>query len=130
MLFEQRLQFVMEVQIAILDLYHGKWKANVEKFEASHPLALAGDLREEGKKVAGVAGLERLCRVYGSSTWVEDHLKDWTDEVLIFASFLTVGVLGGICRCHRESERGEVSRTVFLVRPLKSTLSIHIINGG
>jgi RINT-1 / TIP-1 family len=115
MIFQQRLQFIMEVQIAILDLYHGKWKANVEKFEASHPLALAGELREEGKKVAGVAGLERLCRVYGSSTWVEDHLKDWTDEVLGVPSFLTVGVLGGICRCHRESERGKVSRTVFLV---------------
>lgn len=81
-IFEQRLQFVVEVQIGILDLYHGKWKANVDKFEISHPYALAGELREEGKKVAGVAGLERLCRVYGSSTWVEDHLKDWTDEVL------------------------------------------------
>ena len=73
---------MVEVQIGILDLYHGKWKANVEKFEISHPYALAGELREEGKKIAGVAGLERLCRVYGSSTWVEDHLKDWTDEVL------------------------------------------------
>ena len=130
MIFEQRLQFVMEVQIAILDLYHGKWKANVEKFEASHPLALAGELREEGKKVAGVAGLDRLCRVYGSSTWVEDHLKDWTDEVLGVASFLTVGVLGRLCRCHRESERGKVGRTVFLVRPSKSTLSIHSISRG
>jgi hypothetical protein len=130
MIFEQRLQFVMEVQIEILDLYHGKWKANVEKFEASRPLALAGELREEGKKVAGVAGLERLCRVYGSSTWVEDHLKDWTDEVLGVASLLTVGVLGGIRRCHRESERGQVGRTIFLVRPRKSTLSIHSISCG
>ena len=129
MIFEQRLQFVMEVQIAILDLYHGKWKANVEKFEASHPLALAGELREEGKKVAGVAGLERLCRVYGSSTWVEDHLKDWTEEVLSgVASVLTVGVLRGLCRRHRESERGKVGRTLFLVRPRKSTLSIHSIS--
>jgi|SRR5277367_764 len=117
MVFEQRLQFVVEVQISILDLYHGKWKANVEKFEASHPLALAGELREEGKKIAGVAGLERLCRVYGSSTWVEDHLKDWTDEVFEVPSFLTVlGLFGGIFRCHRESERGETSRTIFLVR--------------
>jgi len=71
----------VEVQVSILDLYHGKWKANVEKFEISHPLALAGELREDGKKTSGVAGLERLCRVYGSSTWVEDHLKDLTDEV-------------------------------------------------
>ena len=130
MIFEQRLQFVMEVQIAILGLYHGKWKANVENFEASHPLALAGELREEGKKVAGVAGLERLCRAYGSSTWVEDHLKDWTDEVLGVASLLTVGVLGSLCRCHRESERGKVGRTVFLVRPRKSTLSVHSISRG
>ena len=61
----------------------------MEKFEASHPLALAGELREEGKKIAGVAGLERLCRVYGSSTWVEDHLKDWTDEVSNILQVLT-----------------------------------------
>jgi hypothetical protein len=81
--FEQRLQFIVDVQVDILELYHGKWKANVEKFEMSHPYALAGELREEGKKVAGVAGLERLCRIFGSATWVEDHLKDWTDEVPI-----------------------------------------------
>ena len=81
MLLEQRLQFVVEVQIAILDLYYDKWKANVEKFEISHPYALAGELREIGKKFSGVAGLERLCRVYGSCAWVENHLKDWTDEV-------------------------------------------------
>lgn len=72
----------MEVQITILDLYHAKWKANADKFEISHPYALAGELREDGKKIAGVAGIERLCRIYGSSAWVEDHLKDWTDEVL------------------------------------------------
>jgi len=75
------LQFVVDIQLAILDLYYSKLKGNVEKFEISHPYALAGELREEGKKIAGVAGLERLCRVYGSATWIEDHLKDWTDEV-------------------------------------------------
>ena len=100
MVFEQRLQFIMEVQISILDLYQGKWKANVEKFESSHPLALAGELRDEGKKVAGVAGLQRLSRVYGSSAWVEDRLKDWTDEVPRAPSFLTVGILGGVCSYH------------------------------
>jgi RAD50-interacting protein 1 len=72
----------VEVQIAILELYYSKWKGNVEKFEMSHPYALAGELRDEGKKAAGVSGLERLCRVYGSSAWIEDHLKDWTDEVM------------------------------------------------
>jgi len=81
--FEQRLQFVLDVQIVILDMYYHKWKANVEKFEISHPYALAGELREEGKKAAGVAGLERLCRVYGSCTWVEDHLRDWTDDIFL-----------------------------------------------
>ena len=80
---------MVDVQIAILDLYHSKWKANVEKFEISHPFALAGELREESKKAAGVAGLERLCRVYGSATWIEDHLKDWTDAVRINGSLLT-----------------------------------------
>jgi RAD50-interacting protein 1 len=79
--FEQRLQFVLDAQIVILDMYYHKWKAYVEKFEISHPYALVGELREEGKKAAGVAGLERLCRVYGSTTWVEDHLRDWTDDV-------------------------------------------------
>jgi len=80
-IFEQRLQFIVDIQIAILHLYYTKWKSNVDKFEISHPYALAGELREEGKKAAGVAGLERLCRVYGSSNWVVEHLNDWTDEV-------------------------------------------------
>jgi RAD50-interacting protein 1 len=76
------------VQIAILDLYHGKWKGNLQVFEISHPSAIAGELRAENKKVSGVTGLERLCRVYGSTSWVEDHLKDWTDEV--FASHIAL----------------------------------------
>ena len=76
-----RIQFVLEVQIAILNLYHSKWKSNLEKFELSHPFALAGELREDRKKQAGSVGLERICRVYGSAAWIEDHLKDWTDEV-------------------------------------------------
>jgi RAD50-interacting protein 1 len=79
-IFEQRLQFIMNGQIAILDLYYDKCKANVEKLEISHPYALAGELREE-KKIADVLGLERICRVYGSSAWIEDHLKNWSDEV-------------------------------------------------
>jgi RAD50-interacting protein 1 len=74
------------VQLAILDLYHDKWKGNIEKFEISHPYALAGELREESKQTTGIAGLQRLCRVYGSSTWIEDHLKDSTDEVFSSSS--------------------------------------------
>jgi hypothetical protein len=95
--FEQRLQFIVDVQVDVLELYHDKWKANVEKFEMSHPYALAGELREEGKKVAGVAGLERLCRIYGSVSWVEDHLKDWTDEVPTpHDVYNDEGILGGL----------------------------------
>jgi hypothetical protein len=78
-----RIQFVLEIQIEILNLYHSKWKSNLEKFELSHPFALAGELREERKKQAGVVGLERLSRVYGSAAWIEDHLRDWTDEVCV-----------------------------------------------
>ena len=82
----------MNVQMDILVLYYDKLNANVDKFEMSHPYALAGELREEGKKTAGVAGLQRLCRIYGSATWIEDHLKDSTDEVHEFyQEMLTIG---------------------------------------
>jgi RAD50-interacting protein 1 len=66
-----------------LDLYYNKWKLLLNKFDLSHSFALAGELREEKKKQAGVAGLERLCRVYGSAAWIDDHLRGWTDEVCL-----------------------------------------------
>ena len=78
---ELRIQIILEVQIAILDLYYNKWKHVLSNFDLSHSFALAGELREEKKKQAGVAGLEKLCRVYGSAAWIDDHLRGWTDEV-------------------------------------------------
>ena len=78
--FEHRLQFVVDVQLSILELYRRKWKANVEKIEISHPYAIAGELRDD-KRSSGVPGLERLCRVYGSCTWVEERLNDFTNDV-------------------------------------------------
>ena len=99
-MFEQKLRFIVDVQISILQLYYSKWKGNVEKFE-SLPYGLAGELREDSKKSAGVAGLERLCRVYGSSGWIEGHLKDWTDEVFTSPGKLTeIGIPGGLCRSY------------------------------
>ena len=60
-IFEHRLQFVVEVQISILDLNHGKWKANVEKFEISHPYALAVNATNSRDFVAQAG--ERMCFV-------------------------------------------------------------------
>ena len=75
------MQFIIEIPLAILDQYNDKWKAVLSKFEASHPIAFTDELDEGQKTTAGVRGLERLCQIYGTASWVEHRLKSWDQEV-------------------------------------------------
>lgn len=38
--------------------------------------------KEDQASVQGVAGLERLCRVYGSAEYLEKKMRDWSDDVV------------------------------------------------
>lgn len=43
--------------------------------------AVQGISREEQASLQGVAGLDRLCRVFGSADYLERAMRDWSDDV-------------------------------------------------
>jgi len=44
--------------------------------------AVHGANKLEADSVGGVGGLERLCRVYGSSSYMETCMSDWNEELV------------------------------------------------
>ena len=83
--FSQRLRFLMDIQIAILDQYHDRLAGSIEAFRvlsSTIARAVQGSTKEEVDSLSGLGGLERLCRVYGSSMYLEDTMHDWNDDIV------------------------------------------------
>ncbi|KAK9313003.1 TIP-1 family-domain-containing protein [Lipomyces starkeyi] len=83
--FVHRIRFLMDIQIAILDSYHNRISSSLDAFESltsSIVRAVSGVHEEERKKmVDGLAGVERLCRAYGSAYAIRDALTDWGEDI-------------------------------------------------
>lgn len=82
--FEQKLRFLLDIQINILDLFHEKLHASNEAFlvlTSSIARAVQSISAEEAASASGVGGLERLCRVYGSAEYMENAMGDWSDDL-------------------------------------------------
>ncbi|KAK9319588.1 TIP-1 family-domain-containing protein [Lipomyces orientalis] len=83
--FVHRIRFLMDIQIAILDSYHNRISSSLDAFESltsSIVRAVSGVHEEERKKmVDGLAGIERLCRAYGSAYTIRDALNDWGEDI-------------------------------------------------
>ena len=83
--FSQRLRFLMDIQIAVLDQYHERLQSSVEAFNlltSRIGRAVHGSASKGSDSVGGVTGLERLCRVYGSAIYLEEFMKDWGEDVV------------------------------------------------
>ncbi|KAI9888990.1 MAG: hypothetical protein M1814_006048 [Vezdaea aestivalis] len=82
--FSQKLRFLIDIQIAIFDKFHNRLHSALEAYLAatsSVVRAVQGVSKEDQASVEGLAGLERLCRVYGSSEYLEKAMADWSDDV-------------------------------------------------
>ncbi len=82
--FEFKLRFLIDIQLAILDEYHGLLKDSLDAYMAMTSTvgrALHGVTKEQMVEVAGTKGLESLCKVYGSSDHVINTLHDWSNEL-------------------------------------------------
>ena len=82
--FSQKLHFLIDIQIAIFDEFHEALSASLDAYIAlSSSLArtVQGVSKEEHAKVEGLNGLERLCRIYGSSEYLEKKMRDWSDDI-------------------------------------------------
>ena len=83
--FKQKLQFVMDIQIAIFDKLHERLRSNLEAYRAMTTTlgrAVGGITKEDQEKLLGVEGLERLCKTYGSADYLEKAMRDWSDDVV------------------------------------------------
>ena len=82
--FSQRLRFLIDIQLAILDQYHERLNSSVEKFlvmSSALARAMQGTSREERQSLSGLQGLERLCRIYGSAAYMENCMRDWSEDI-------------------------------------------------
>ena len=82
--FSQKLHFLIDIQIAIFDEFHEALSASLDAYIAlssSIARTVQGVSKEEHAKVEGLNGLERLCRIYGSSEYLEKKMRDWSDDV-------------------------------------------------
>ncbi|KAH0537341.1 hypothetical protein FGG08_005857 [Glutinoglossum americanum] len=80
----QKLRFLIDIQIAILDKFHNRLHSAIEAYTvltSSIARAVQGVSKEDQASLAGVGGLERLCRVYGSAEYLEKAMRDWSDDI-------------------------------------------------
>lgn len=73
----------MNIQISILDQYLNRLQSSIDAFSilsSSIARAVQGTSKEEVQSLSGLGGLERLCKVYGSATFLEDCTRDWDED--------------------------------------------------
>ncbi|KAK5125106.1 hypothetical protein LTR85_000780 [Meristemomyces frigidus] len=82
--FSQKLRFLIDVQIAIFDLFHQRLQSSLEAYLAmtsSVGRTVHGLSKDEQAELQGIKGLDSLCRVFGSSEYLERAMRDWSDDV-------------------------------------------------
>ncbi|KAE9986810.1 hypothetical protein EG327_004112 [Venturia inaequalis] len=78
--FSQKLRFLIDIQISIFDLFHSRLSEGLAAY-LSRTSTIGRTSREDQASLQGVAGLESLCRIYGSSEYLEKCMRDWSDDV-------------------------------------------------
>lgn len=80
--FSQKLRFLIDIQITIFDQFHERLYSALEAYLAmTSTLGRTVQGAEGQASVEGVAGLERLCRVFGSAEYLEKKMEDWSNDV-------------------------------------------------
>jgi hypothetical protein len=79
-----RLRFLLDIQINILDRYYQRLADSIAAFDSmssSLARAVGGVSADDAKRVSGVDGLQRLCRIYGSLDYIASALGIWGQEL-------------------------------------------------
>ncbi|PYH40430.1 RINT-1 family protein [Aspergillus saccharolyticus JOP 1030-1] len=80
--FSQKLRFLIDIQITIFDQFHERLQSALEAYLAMTSAIGRTVQGVDGQaSIEGVAGLERLCRVFGSAEYLEKKMEDWSNEV-------------------------------------------------
>ncbi|KFY10064.1 hypothetical protein V492_05220 [Pseudogymnoascus sp. VKM F-4246] len=89
--FSFQMRFVIDIQIRILDEYHGLLKDSLDAYIAITSTvgrALHGVTKKQQAQMEGTGGLESLCKVYGSSDYVINTLNDWSNELFFLGLWI------------------------------------------
>lgn len=80
--FSQKLRFLIDVQITIFDQFHERLHSGLEAYLAmTSAIGRTVQGADAQGSLEGVAGLERLCRIFGSAEYLEKKMQDWSDDV-------------------------------------------------
>ncbi|KAL4970111.1 RINT-1 family protein [Aspergillus stella-maris] len=80
--FGQKLRFLIDIQITLFDQFHERLQSALEAYLAmTSALGRTVQGADGQASVEGIAGLERLCRVFGSAEYLEKKMEDWSNEV-------------------------------------------------
>ncbi|GLB08796.1 hypothetical protein AtubIFM57258_004705 [Aspergillus tubingensis] len=79
--FGQKLRFLIDIQITIFDQFHERLHSLLEAYLAMTSAIGRTVQGTDAASIEGVAGLERLCRVFGSAEYLEKKMEDWSNEV-------------------------------------------------
>ncbi|ANB13052.1 hypothetical protein AWJ20_1330 [Sugiyamaella lignohabitans] len=110
-----RLRFLLEIQIHILDKFYIRLSESISAFESmtsSLSRAVGGVSAEDKKLVSGVDGLERLCRIYGSLSYIISALGEWGEDLFFLDLWEHVSKVSSKDR-HKDSHSNENQETLF-----------------
>jgi hypothetical protein len=82
--FSQKFRFFMDIQIEIFDRVYRLINGSLQTFMTNTTTvgrAVNGVTKEQQAELAGVKGMDRLCRVFGSAEYLEKAMRDWSDDV-------------------------------------------------
>ncbi|KAI9367203.1 TIP-1 family-domain-containing protein [Aspergillus egyptiacus] len=80
--FSQKLRFLIDIQITLFDQFHERLYSALEAYLAMTSTIGRTVQGADGQaSVEGIAGLERLCRVFGSAEYLEKKMEDWSNEL-------------------------------------------------
>ncbi|KAK6005817.1 hypothetical protein QM012_007459 [Aureobasidium pullulans] len=82
--FSQKLKFLTDIQIEIFERFRGRINDSLQIFLTNTTTvgrAVHGVTKEEQAELAGVKGMDHLCRVFGSAEYLEKAMRDWSDDV-------------------------------------------------
>lgn len=78
-----RLRYFLAVQVNLLDKYYERLVESIDAFDSmtsTFSRAVGGVSAENLKLVSGLNGLERLCRIFGSLSYISYCLDQWGDD--------------------------------------------------
>lgn len=80
---KQKLKFLTDIQLDILDGYHDRLRSSLEAYQALTSTlgrTIHGVTKEQLAALEGTGALETLCKVIGSADHVASTLAEWGDE--------------------------------------------------